>query len=187
MVGDPDHETLGGEVAREDVAVAPAVLKGHDRRLRPDERRGELRGVLRVVALHEEQDGIDRADLGRVAGDVDRDRAVALTAANPQAVGREVLDERARDVDEVRIGAGVDEGGADDAAHRPGADHRHPVGVARVVGTVSVHAALSWADCGLCAAGIRLYDKYTPCGPTLTIAARRATICIMSYNNITAA
>ena len=105
-----------------EVPPGDAVL-GRDDRRRPVQQRLDQRPARRVrVGLQAQEDVVDRADLGRVVGRVGVRGEIATRAAHPDSVlphGRQMRSTG----DEVHVGAGAMQRGADVGADGTGAEN----------------------------------------------------------------
>ena len=139
----PDHAGLGDDCcdvrnAAADVHAADrvrqhdhgvdAVLKRHDERLRPHERRQQRRCRFDVVQLDCKEHGVDRTDRRGIGGRIHAmDVKIAFWTFETQAAGTHCVEVRAAR-EERDIGASCCESAAEVAAHAPGANDGDPHG-----------------------------------------------------------
>ena len=122
--GDSDRDRLVTEHGRDPVGAPEAVLDRQDDGVGPDQRRRVSRGGLDVPRLGRDHDELADADLGRVGGRVDADRALPAGALDGQPVRVDRVDVLRPDVERPDLVPGVAEDPGVHRAHRPGADDR---------------------------------------------------------------
>jgi hypothetical protein len=127
--GDVAHaadDVLGAQRLTQDIVLHHAVLERQHGGLFPQQRLDRFGRLLRVPQLHGEQHEVDRADLGRVVGDLNvRQVHVPERAVHAQSVGAQRF-ELPPAGHERHLVTSLRQPGTEVAAHRTGGHHRNP-------------------------------------------------------------